>query len=321
MIKKKYFKVIRLTVFFVGSFLLLFYLTRNYSLTGLKQVFVNLNLGLVFMGFLAKAMLYLLSGLRWHYLFPVYPFLASVHGTIVAISANFIIPVRGGEVIRAIYMGKKNDVNITETLSRIVVERFFDAFSVFSFLFLAIIFFGNVLGNDANRVFYAGITLICLFIVMVLVYIKFSDHVNKHLKNIAALLLIPKNLIQKGKSFLSIYKQLTIRKIIWPFFITFSISFSEILSMLFFLNACGIAIKLHQAIIIFPLIILSISIPVAVGHIGVYHAAMICALSFVGFSGEEMIGKVIVVHLLSIVPVAVYGWTLIFQQKLNVLIK
>jgi len=260
---------------------------------------------------------YILGGFRWHYLYREYPIAVSIHGVIISIAANSIIPARGGELLRAFYLKQETDISIPETIARIIVERVLDAISIFSYLILTILLLGRYIGKNVNRILIIGVVLVICTILILFFYVVFSHRIDIFLKKLGRKFRVSEKIVNKGKDFLHTFKKLKMKRIILPLLFSFVITILGVMSLWFFLNACGINAELGDSILIFPLIALSISIPVTVGNICVYHGVMLGALSLIGFSGASLFTEVIFVHLLTILPSIFYGWILVVLKHLS----
>jgi len=301
------------------SVFLMWLLVKKYPVANILHILENINWLLVLGGLLAQAALYFLIGVRWKYLFCDYSLISSINGSAIAVAANSLVPLRIGELFRAIYLKKCNQIDKTKTIARIIVERGLDAILILSSLLLSIIALGDILGNKAKLVFLVGSIIIITFISLLGLYVKFSHRVNPVLRLFTEnIFRLPRIIISKIESFLDVFKNLPVKRIVISLLLTSIILISGMLSLWFFLNACKINIPFFKVLLIFPLVTLSISIPMTVGHVGIYHAAMVFSLTLVGFVGQSVMSQVIVVHLFFTIPTVLYGWGLI---SLNHIIK
>ncbi|MFC1825730.1 lysylphosphatidylglycerol synthase transmembrane domain-containing protein [Thermodesulfobacteriota bacterium] len=63
--------------------------------------------------------------------------LSSIH---IGFAANFLLPARLGEFIRANTLGQKENISGSSTFGTIVVERLFDGFTLLLFLLIGLVF-------------------------------------------------------------------------------------------------------------------------------------------------------------------------------------
>ncbi len=106
------------------------------------------------LGFAAGLLLfYWLRALRWRFLFRgedvpgVFSFFLA---NLVGFSVNYILPGRLGEIARAVYISKKGKISSGYSIATVVVERFFDFFTIGAIIFLYILMFpvkGKLRGN------------------------------------------------------------------------------------------------------------------------------------------------------------------------------
>jgi len=76
---------------------------------------------------------YFIRAIRWRTLFPngTRPSVKTFFlANIIGFSINYILPGRVGEIGRALYISKKGEVSSAYSIGTVVVERFFDAFSI-----------------------------------------------------------------------------------------------------------------------------------------------------------------------------------------------
>lgn len=102
------------------------------ALTGANFWWLVPGVGVYFIGVWVRAW-------RWHYLLrPVKSIPTKKMFPIVAIGymGNNIYPARAGEVLRAVILKRKEDVQISASLATIIVERVFDGVVMLAFVFL-----------------------------------------------------------------------------------------------------------------------------------------------------------------------------------------
>ncbi len=166
---------------------------------------------LYLLGFaLGLLVFYWLRALRWRFLYqgektpPTFTFFLA---NILGFSVNYLLPGRLGELARAVYVAKKGDISPGYSVATVVVERFFDFFSIGVIVFLYLLYFpvkGKLRGNLNTIV--AVSLLATAFLVLgifLLLYLWKRDKLGWLLR---VLNFLPQGLREKlkkgGKSFL-----------------------------------------------------------------------------------------------------------------------
>nr|WP_320017308.1 lysylphosphatidylglycerol synthase transmembrane domain-containing protein [uncultured Desulfobacter sp.] len=294
---------------------LFYFIVKDYPISSFIEVFQEIEVLYVGLGLVTMSVMFLLGGIRWKVLFPQYTLWDSVNGVILGVAANFLIPMRGGELVRAFFLSKKTGVQVSKLFGKIIIERSTDMISLLIFLFISGAVLGEIVTNESGYILAMGIIACSMIYLFLTIYkyhylsienlitgIKFKNRILNFIKEKLLTALIP-------------FKEVSFNKIVKAQAISFAISLSSILLLYYFLLASNVQISFLWVIVIFPLVVLSISLPVTIGHIGVYHAALLLALSFIGIDEPDMVGKVILVHLFTVIPPLLYGCFIVLLNR------
>ncbi len=310
MIKNKIKHCAKIVISLGLSILLMVFLIRKYDIPNIGELFEDISLCKYIFGFISALMVYLFSGLRWKYLFPSYSYLHSVNGVVVAVAANTIIPARGGELFRSFIMKRVTGITVTKGIGNIIIERSMDFFVLFIFLIVSLSILGNKLRSDIvdSKTI---IIVICFLSVALILIIFFKNRLFRFVEKFADRMIvfggIRKYAATKMLDLVDGFRRIKVSEYLIGLIITISITCFSVLSMYFYISGCGAELSIKDAFCIYPLIALSISLPVSVGYVGVYHASMIGALSIIGVNNPQIVGIVILVHMFTVIPPVFYG--------------
>ena len=128
----------------------LFFALRHVSLKNLGHILWKGHYGWLIPATLLLLMIYGARALFWRQTLSVtrkvaYPSLYS--SIVVGFMANSILPFRAGEMVRALYARKLEDLPLPLLLSTILIERLFDLVSLSLLLFLYLVFGGQGVGG------------------------------------------------------------------------------------------------------------------------------------------------------------------------------
>jgi uncharacterized protein (TIRG00374 family) len=159
--------------FWIGiiiSILCLYFVFRGIDFTKVFEALQSVNYFYLLLAALVNLSTIWLRAERWKYLLaPIKTlhFKDLVPATMIGFMANNILPARAGEFIRAYMIGKKEQISKTASFATIVIERVFD------------------------------MVIMLLFLVIVLIFVKFPQSMNSSNPDIDASLLSP-SLMQKA---------------------------------------------------------------------------------------------------------------------------
>lgn len=311
-------KIIKIALSIIFSTVIMYFLVRSYNISSIQSVIYSLVYWKIFLGLTSMIAMFLLCGYRWVYIYHQYSFKTSFNSVIISQAANSLLPLRSGEIIRAILLKNETGIPVMQTMGRIIIERLLDFITLLCMLIVTIMCIGiDARSNELTFLIFGGI-LITVLLCALIIYKKYYEKIDSILYLIQERYKILYKLIHKLIEMLDVIKHIHYHRIILAQIMTFIISFGGIIMLWFFLRGCGIEISLFYTMLLYPLITLSISIPVTIGYIGVFHGTLLAGLYYIGITDESILSKVIVIHLLTVVPALIYGWIIIMRYHLEI---
>lgn len=217
---------------------------------------------------------------------------------------NSILPLKGGEVIRAEYLKRYQNCSRSFTFGTIFVERLFDFVIVIIFLTISVIF-----SETIQRLFDLKImTLILVTIIAIFTFIYFNfsriytrfnvfipSKYRVHISSILKRFKTSFNLFKEIKALVSIS---VMSVFIWLF--TLSITVITIQSL-------SIDIPIYAYLFVVSAGVIGMVIPSSSSNIGVYHAIAVGALLLFGVPAELALSYAIIVHAMEFIPNVTLG--------------
>lgn len=232
----------------------------------------------------------------------------------IGFMANGILPMRLGEIVRALVLGYDEGISRSAALATIVVERVFDIF-VLLFLFsvfLILIPFPSQVMKISLFIFSVG-----LIAIVFLLFIISKPQLMIKLFN-----FLPERINQKfQKTFLSFIEGLKIIKN-WKLLALVTLlsfclwSYIAVINYTVF-HALHIELPLYAAFIVMITVCLGISLPSAPGFVGTFHYFAILGLSIFGISKNTALSFAILSHLIAFLPVVLIGFFCLQRMGLS----
>ena len=228
---------------------------------------------------------------------------------------NCVVPARGGELYRAHFFGKKEDLSRVTILASIVLERIFDGLILFLILFLLASFVYS------SKKFFgiavaAGIIFVGTFLSLLLIskfyknaFIKekfkkfFAPTPNTRIKNFLSKIL--NKITGTVNSFingLEIFNSPVL--ILKTFFITLLVWLCEGLSLFMLIKGFGYSIGILGSLIVLSIIAFISLIPAGPGSLGTLQWGFIIALGFFNISRETAFAVSVISQLFSVITVS-----------------
>lgn len=237
-----------------------------------------------------------LRALRWRYLLlklKRFSFMSTLAATVIGMLANNILPARMGEVPRAVFLGRREQVSSASILANVVIERIIDLLTLLPLLCVYLLFSGSgsdnrvllektgwtVLGGGAGLV--AGLVLLNRFEPQVTEMVpaivgpmsaRFSQRLERGMKSFVSGL----NVFQGWAQFLIV---IGLSLIIWLL---------GVASFFYLLESFSVHLSFLQVILVFVVVLFGIALPSAPGFIGTFHALCVAALSLVGVTDAAL---------------------------------
>jgi hypothetical protein len=252
--------------------------------------------------------IYLVSSLRWMVLFQgELGYSASCLVVFIGHGLNAILPARGGDVVKLVYMQKTWGVPLGRGAIRLVLEKSLDLVAV---VLVALVAWATLL-NDRMSQLAVPLAAATVLILLLLAAGKFPAALVLLLNRLLARLPVSGQFAGRQESTLHEFSRLLRSRAV-------VLAAALTLVMWFFLQFVFVALiaaSMHMqldypsALLIIACGALSIGLPSAPAGIGVYHAAVMGAFELLGFAPEQGLVAATLLHLLNTIPVLALGGT------------
>ncbi|MBN2384057.1 flippase-like domain-containing protein [bacterium] len=284
--------------------------------------------------FLVNVSSFLIRALRWRYFFQgekIPGFHALFSATAIGFLANALLPLRIGEIVRAVILGQKENIPKSTCLGTLVIERLFDMLSILFFFALYIIFFAQPSLSDSGHHDYmheitiAGYTsgLMCLVVIIGLVALRFRtaqtlrlidwtiswlpDRFHNSIMSIIKSFINGLDIMKDLKAFcISVVLSLVLW--VWIIFQTYLL-----------LLAFNLDLGFTQAIFLLVVMAFSVMVPAAPGYVGTFHYGTMIALAIMGVNETVASGVAIIGHVFSMFPIALVGFVYLWLENMSLL--
>lgn len=276
---------------------------------------------------------FVIRALRWKILLnkPELKLHSLLSSIFIGFSLNCILPARAGELYRAYFFGKKENMKKTKVFTSVVLERVFDGLILFLMLCLAIyVFSPGVLFSQIAC--YAGALFLGSFTVL-LIFAKVQESGNRRekAKNFLAglLMFLPTSLqtwanaqLNKGFSLLNIFldelKMLNSHlSLFGTVFYSVIVWLAEGLTMFIVIKSFGVEISFLGALLVLSVTAFSTLIPAGPAGIGTYQWGYVVALSAFGVDRETGFAISVMNQLLAIFLVLTAGAIFTWKEHIN----
>ena len=242
----------------------------------------------------------------------------------IGFAGNTVLPFRAGEPLKAYALAQRTHQPFTKVLATVVLERVFDLMGVGAMLGLAMWLVpipesaGAQVGGAARVLaIVAGATVVWIgaFVFLRRRMLRVVDAVVERLPDVVGRPLhTVVHAFVDGLDALGDARQLA-RVIVltaWVW-ITMAMPFA-VLSLAFGFGATYGALAWEVGIVCVAIVAVFVMIPAAPGFVGTFQAGCIVSLAIFGVPREEALAFSLLVHFLSLAPVAVIGLILAFRQ-------
>jgi uncharacterized protein (TIRG00374 family) len=295
-----------------------------HSVASARKDYLMLALVLVASGFVIRAE-------RWKYLLePIghTKFRNVLRTTVIGFGASAVLPARAGEVIRPYLLARKEGISATAAFATIVVERILDLVGVLTLLALFLVFFDPGLEARDSAVFsairYGGFVMAPVALGALLVMFFLAGHPDRlHAWLLKAEAVFPSRLAAMiarfAKTFVEGFgvvrrPERLIAAVAWSIVLWMSIA-AGIWAVTI---AFGIAMPFTGAWLMLAPLIVGVAVPTPGGVGGFHEAYRIGATAFFGADNNTAVGAAIVLHAISMLPVAIVALLLIVQDGLKI---
>ena len=224
---------------------------------------------------------------------------------ILSIGFNTFLPGRISEIVKVTYLKEWLNIPATNSSVGVIVERLIDFLILIGLVLLG---FGS-LWLDSNFFLFASIFgLIVVFLIFISIY---SDLICRFIDT------LPFNRLKDNLKNIVLKFKETLRSQGFTLAIILSIFLwvgSYLMLLLILKTIYGSGISMNDTLIIFSAMSLGRSIPGLPGGIGIYEAAIVIAMEYLGFGFSESLATAITVHASQIVFVTLLS-LILFGKK------
>ncbi|MEM2987049.1 MAG: lysylphosphatidylglycerol synthase transmembrane domain-containing protein [Nitrososphaerota archaeon] len=302
---KEFYKIfIPLIIGIILIFILIFYI----GIDKIVYTVLKLNIFYILLGGIFTILFFIFRAFRWILLIkPMNGIKISMalSATGLGYLINTLIPLRIGEIARALAISKESKKSFASIFATVIIERIFDL--IYLLLFLSILLFFIPFSISSNIIIIASFELAGVVIFIGLIFIfsiikfeeKFINFINKILKPFPkkikeALINFSISLIEGSKTLKIVYKNIFFH--IFSFFITFF----QALIFIMIIYSLDIKISLFSALIISLIITLSHALPAAPGYVGSFQIVWIAIFSLIGLPIETIISSSIIANFINL---------------------
>jgi len=288
---------------------ILYFIFNDINLEELKFIVYNYShIGIIYI-IIAILISDIIYSYRWTYLSKnTCSIMASFEASSISGILNFILPAKLGEISRVIYLKKMYNFKINNSISLIMVEKFFDLILL---AISSIIATTLILENDyMNTIGYIFIAFSIASIVIIktkimlkitkIIPIKFIRiYANKILSN-----------IYKNFTYMNLLHMLMITSAIWvAYFATQYILFNYI---------ADFKLSIYQVFVVFIVSIIAFSLPLTPGGIGIYEASIIMSLGWYGVDKENALMAGIFSRLIDMSMTTLIAWIILYKKNIKI---
>ncbi|MFO8164589.1 MAG: lysylphosphatidylglycerol synthase transmembrane domain-containing protein [Thermodesulfobacteriota bacterium] len=317
-----------------------FWLGILISVTFLYLAFHNVDLNLLYLSIKSTNILffipivgltisfYLIRTLRWFYLLEQIKKtrLSNLFfSTVIGFAANYVLPVRLGEFIRANYIGRMENISKSSSLATIVIERLFDVFTILLMVLFVILFndFPSEWRAISKALKTGGFLLFVLFIILICLLIGLKKKPHTFLTFFARFLFfLPHTTQQRIFDLLKNFSDGLVlvkgpNQFLAALFYSLTLWFLTAFQIYLLSFAMGLSLPFLAPFFILILICLSVTLPSVPGYIGTFHLACQYGLIFYGFSKEKALSMAILLHAAGFIPTIILGLMLFLLYNIS----
>ena len=235
---------------------------------------------------------------------------------LIGFAANCVLPARLGEFIRANYLGNTENISRSSTFGTIVVERFFDAFTLLLILVIGLIgtTFPEELSSVSGSLRATGLFLFLAYILIIIFLVGFKYKAGPFLILLERFLcFLPKNLRSK---IINAFWNFSLGLVPinnpsgWALAIFYSLLlwFTALYQIQLIEYSIGLSLPFIATFLIMAMPSFGVMIPSAPGFIGTFHLSVQYGLLFYGIGKEEALSAAILWHAAFFFPTIFFGF-------------
>ena len=256
---------------------------------------------------------------RWHYLIkPLKEVSTKKMFPITAIGymGNNIFPARLGEVLRAVFLKRRENVPISASLATIIVERIFDGVVMLAFVFLNLSELAKLTGGSGfvGNIQQVAIIGTGVFIGALLVFLLAAmfPQVTSKVGRWFILKLLPTSLQEKMLGFMDRFLEglASLRSpfnVLMVFFTSAIIWILETIKYWFVMHAFSFSVSFFALMLMNGIVNLATTIPSAPGYVGTFDAPGIAVLTAYGIERATAAAYTLVLHAALWLPITLLG--------------
>lgn len=267
-----------------------------------------------------------IRAIRWRlFLLPIghVPFKKLYSAMMIGYMANNVFPLRLGEVLRALAIGKSANISKTTSFATILVERIIDVISLLVILGFTV-FFHEFPPNirNAGVIIFIGSILLVVFIILLL------RKTTKTLRFIGFLispfpLKIKKKIYRTIKKFLTgfeVFRQTRHYAVIIFQSVLLWVLYAGIIYVTFY----AFDMKLENdnpfiaSLVILVMVSIGIMIPSSPGFVGTYHYLCMQGLALFGVGESDALSFAIVLHISNYIPLTLVGLYYFWRENMHI---
>ncbi len=300
----------------------LYFALRGTEWAEVQQVLAGTHVGWVAMIMAVSVVTVYVRALRWRVLLSGVarvPLRSLFTATAVGFMANMLLPLRAGEIVRPVLLGRQTGVPTSAALASVLLERLFDLLLIFLFLLgISVAVPVPVWMGRASYVVAAGILTI---LVLLFLLLRSRERAVAGIRR--ALAHLPGDLGNGISavidSFLggvsSINDGRTVATLLAYSFVLWAVIAS---TFGLGLMALDLPVPLVAASVSLMVVVAAfVSLPQAPGFVGTWQAGCVFALAFYGVSKEEAIGFSLVTHVVQVVINVLLGVVCLLADHLG----
>ena len=278
----------------------------------------------------ATALTFVIRAERWQYLLgPLGPtrFSTVFRTTVIGFAASAVLPARAGEVIRPYLLARREGLSATAAFATILVERVLDLVAVLLLLAAFLLWFDpGVEARDSvvfSAIRFGGLVMAPVALAALLVMFFMAGHPDRlHAWLLKAEAILParvaKGIARLAQTFAEGFA--VVRR---PERLVAALAWSMVLWMSIAAGiwavsvAFGIPMPFTGSFLMLAPLVVGVAVPTP-GAVGGFHEAYrLSATSFFGADNNTAVGAAIVLHAISVGPVALAGLLFILQDGLK----
>ncbi len=312
------------------SVVLVVFLMRGTDFAKLGLIFRQVNYIYCLPVILAHLVAILIRSYRWRFLMEGlhHPAIKNLFSsTMIGFMANFVLPARMGEFVRAYLIGRKEGISKSAAFATIVVERLVDTLTILLILMAVLMRISlpdsGIAPVYATALRGAGITLGVIFFAFLLFLILLKEKTDF---TVSAIRFILKPFPEAWET--------KILKLLQSFVtglgavrlgphLAYIAGYSVLLWGIYgagnalLLKAFGIDLPAYVPFYLLVVQAVGVAIPSSPGFVGTYHAAVVAGLAAFGMPQEESLSFAILSHFIMVVPIILYGLVLMWRDHLS----